>query len=203
MPQDAVDDTGIGNKGDDAHAAAARAKEGVGLKYFTDQPGPRAAGFAGSIPIVVLGKLRCRQRGGFACGSRHGNPPAVGIGPVKPLAMPSGIGDVRRDAVDALQGIERDGGRAGPGIGRRFQNQAGAVQFTQRIHGQHGPGDVSGLGLQGGALGGIDGRARINGESGMDPGQEVVHERLRQALGLVQAQEQKAAEQLHDRRSVQ
>jgi hypothetical protein len=50
MAQDAVDDAGIGNKGDDAHAGAASQR--VSLENFPDQTGPSAAGLPGEIGIV-------------------------------------------------------------------------------------------------------------------------------------------------------
>ena len=53
MAQDAVDDAGIGNKGDDAHAGAAgAASQRVGLEYFPGQTSPRAAGLPREIGIV-------------------------------------------------------------------------------------------------------------------------------------------------------
>ena len=78
-------DAGIRNKGDDAHAAAATTHEGIRLENFLNQLGPRGAGFPRDIRIVPLGKVRCRQAGGFVIWNRHENPPAVGIGPVKLL----------------------------------------------------------------------------------------------------------------------
>jgi len=55
VPQDAVDDVKIGNKGDSAHArAAGAASQGVSLEDFPDQTGPRAAGLPGEIGIVPL-----------------------------------------------------------------------------------------------------------------------------------------------------
>jgi hypothetical protein len=90
MLQDAIDNAGICNKGNDAHAAAATTQEGIRLEDFLNQPGPRAAGFPGVIRIVPLGKSRRRKAGGFVIWSRHGNPPAVGIRPIKPLTIASG-----------------------------------------------------------------------------------------------------------------
>jgi hypothetical protein len=49
MPQDAVDDAGIGNKGDDAYAAAAGAKKWIRFEYLLYQPSPLAAG----LPAVA------------------------------------------------------------------------------------------------------------------------------------------------------
>ena len=120
-----------------------RAQQRIRFEDFLNQPSPRAAGFPGDIRIVPLGKFRCRQAGGFVIWSRHGNPPAVGIGPVKSLTMASRIGDMRRDAVNPFERIQLDGGCAGPWIGRRFQNQSAVVELFERIHGQYGPGDNS------------------------------------------------------------
>jgi hypothetical protein len=83
MPQDAVNDAGIGNKGDDAHAAAAGAKQRIGLENLLNQPSPGTACFPGAIRIVALGKYRCRQAGAFFICGRHGNPGAIGVGAVK------------------------------------------------------------------------------------------------------------------------
>ena len=78
--------------------------------------------------------------------------------------MTSRIGDVRRDAVDPLQRIQLDRGRAGFGIGRRFQNQAAAVESVQRFHRQYRPGDIAGLGFHRSDLRGIHPRSRIHGK---------------------------------------
>ena len=45
MLQNTVDDAGISNKGDDAHASAASAQQGIRLKDLLNQAGPRASGF--------------------------------------------------------------------------------------------------------------------------------------------------------------
>ena len=82
MPQDAVDDAGIHNKGDDAHASAAGAKQRIRLEDLFNQLSPRAAGFPGAIRIVPLGKSLIGQVGAFAISGGHGNPPAVGVGPI-------------------------------------------------------------------------------------------------------------------------
>lgn len=50
MAEDAVDDTGVRDKGDDGHAGAASQR--VSLEGFPDQPGPGAAGFSGKFGIV-------------------------------------------------------------------------------------------------------------------------------------------------------
>jgi hypothetical protein len=64
MAQNAVDDARVGNKGDDAHPEAARAQQRIGLENLPDQPRPRAARFPGTIRILPLWMLRCRQAGG-------------------------------------------------------------------------------------------------------------------------------------------
>jgi hypothetical protein len=150
MPQDAVDDAGIRNKGDDAHASAAGAKQRIRLEDLFNQPSPRAAGFPGAIRIVPLGKSLIGQVGAFAISGGHGNPPAVGAGPIKSLTMRSRIRDMGRDAVNPFERVQLNGGCAGPWIGRGFHNQSAVVEFLQRIHGQCGTGDISGLGFQGG-----------------------------------------------------
>ena len=110
------------------------------------------------------------------------NPGAVGIGAVKSLTMASRIRDMRRNAVNPLERIQLDRGCAGPGIGRCFQNQAAVVEFLQRIHGQYGAGDISGLRFQGGDFGGFDRRSGINRKSRMHPGQQILHESSRKAV---------------------
>ena len=53
VTQDAVDHTGVGNEGNNAHAGAAGgASQRVGLEYFPDQTSPRAAGLPREIGIV-------------------------------------------------------------------------------------------------------------------------------------------------------
>jgi len=84
MPKDAVDDAGIGYKGDDAHAAAAGAMQRVRFEDYLNQTSPGAAGFPGAIRIVELGKYRCRQAGAFSICRIEANPSAVGIRPVEP-----------------------------------------------------------------------------------------------------------------------
>ena len=95
MPQDTVDNPVICNKGDNAHAGAAGAKEGIRFEDFSDQASPGAAGFPGEIRIVLLGMLRCRGGGALAIRGRQGHSGAVGAGAVKTLAMASRIRDVR------------------------------------------------------------------------------------------------------------
>jgi hypothetical protein len=46
VAQDAVDDARVGNKGDDAHAGAAGAGQGISFEDSPDQAGPSAAGLA-------------------------------------------------------------------------------------------------------------------------------------------------------------
>jgi len=179
MPQDAADDAGIRNKGDDAHASAAGAKQRIRLEDLFNQPRPRAAGFSGAIRIVALGKSLIGQVGAFAISGGHGNPPAVGAGPIKSLTMRSRIRDMGRDAVNPFERVQLNGGCAGPWIGRGFQNQSAVCKLFERIYSQYRPGDVLGLRFQGGDFGGLDRRAGINRKSGMRPGQQVLHKALR------------------------
>ena len=188
MPQDAVDDAGIRNKGDDAHASAAGAKQRIRLEDLFNQPSPRAAGFPGAIRIVPLGKSLIGQVGAFAISGGHGNPPAVGAGPIKSLTMASPIRDMGRDAVNPFKRIHLNGGCAGPWIGRGFQNQSAVCKLFERIYSQYRPGDLLGLRFQGGDFGGLDRLAGINRKSRMHPGQQVLHKALRQPLCLVQTQ---------------
>jgi hypothetical protein len=71
MAQDTVDDAGICNKGDDAHARPAAAQEGIRFEDFLDQPSPRAASFPEEIRIVLLGMISCRGGSALAIGWRH------------------------------------------------------------------------------------------------------------------------------------
>ena len=162
MPQDTIHHAGICNKGDDAHAAAAAAKQRIRFEDFLNQPSPRAPGFPGEIRIVLLGMYHSRGGGGLAVGGEHRNPGAVGIGSVKSLTMPPRVRNMRCNAMNPFKRIKLNGSRACPGVGGRFQNQASAVEFSQRIHGQYGARDVSGLRFQGGDFGGFHRRARKN-----------------------------------------
>jgi hypothetical protein len=108
-----------------------------------------------------------------------------------------------RDAVNPLEGIQGDGGRARSRIGRSLQNQVAGVEFLQCIHGQDRPCDISGLRFQRGDFGSIDRRTRINRETRMHPGQQILHEGFGKTFGLVQTQKKQAAEYLHHRQSVQ
>ena len=53
VSQDAVDDAGVGNKGEDAHAGAAGAGQGIRFEDFPNQAGPSAAGLPGEVGIVA------------------------------------------------------------------------------------------------------------------------------------------------------
>jgi len=176
MSQDAADDAGICNKGDDAHAAAARAPQRVRLEDFLNQPSPCAAGLPGGIRIVGLGKRTGRKAGAICICRRRRNPAAVGINPIESLAMPPRVRNMRRHAVNPFRRIQFDGSRACPGIGGRFHNQAAVAGLSQRIHSQHRPGDISGLRFNGSDCGGIDRRTGIHGKSRMDPCQKILHE---------------------------
>ncbi len=89
MAQDAVNDVGVGNKGDDAHAGAAgSASQRVSLENFPDQTGPGAAGLPGEIGIVPLAG---GDAGIGVFGSRRlaQDSAPVGIGAVESLAVAS------------------------------------------------------------------------------------------------------------------
>jgi hypothetical protein len=59
--------------------------------------------------------------------------------------MPSRVRNVRRDAMNPLQGIQRHGGCPRPCVGRRFPNQDAVVESEQRIHSHYRMRDASGL----------------------------------------------------------
>ena len=199
MAQDAVHDTGIGNKGEDAHAGAAgAASQRVGLENFPDQTSPRAAGLAGEIGIVPLVG---GDAGGGVVGWRRlaQNSAAVGIGAVASLAVASRVGNMGGDPVNPFQGIEHDAGGASARVRGRVQRQGAVMEFLKGIHGQGGAGDVAALGFERGEGGGIHGRSGEDRETGMDLGQEIAHKGFREALGPVQSLEEEAAEYFHDR----
>ena len=54
MTKDAVDDAGVGNKGDAAHAGAAGAGQGIRFEDFSQQTSPGAAGFPGKLGIIPV-----------------------------------------------------------------------------------------------------------------------------------------------------
>jgi hypothetical protein len=158
MAQDEVHGSGIGNNGDNAHAGAAGEKEGIGLENFPDQASPGAAGFPGEIRIVLLRMYRSGRAGALAVGGGHGDSGAIGVSAVKTLAMASRIRDVRRDAVNPLEGIQQNRGCAGLGIGRCIAldpNYAMAwcgiagLYFGIGVHGYMAPKPAYALGYQG------------------------------------------------------
>ena len=63
MVQDAVDNTRLGNKGDDPHAGAASADQRICFEDLPDQARPRAAGFPGAVGIVFPGLSVGRETG--------------------------------------------------------------------------------------------------------------------------------------------
>jgi hypothetical protein len=94
VSQDAVDDAGVGNKGDDAHAGAAGASQRISFEDFPDQAGPSAAGLPGEVGIVP--GLDRGRAGAGAVGllARADDSAPGGIRAVEALAVTSGIGDV-------------------------------------------------------------------------------------------------------------
>jgi hypothetical protein len=148
MAQNTVTHTGLFYKGDDAHARAASAQEGISLENLLNQPRPRAAGFPGEIRIVLVGIICCRGGGALATRRGHWNAGAVGVCSVKPLAMASRARDMKGEAVDPLERVECDGGCAGSWIGRRIHNQVAVIESSERIQRHSRPGDIPGLRFQ-------------------------------------------------------
>ncbi len=202
MAQNTIDDAGICNEGEDAHTPPAEAKEGIRFENFLNQPSPRAAGFAGEIRIILFGMFPCRAGRALALCGRYGNTGPVGVGAIEPLTMAPRIRDMSRNSVNPLERIQRDGGGARPGIGGCFHYQIAVIALPERLHGHGGPRDIASLRFERGQGGAIDRGSGKDRESGMNPGQEIVHEGFREALGPVQTLEQQAAEYLHDRRRI-
>jgi hypothetical protein len=71
--------------------------------------------------------------------------------------MAPGIWNVRGDAVNPLERIERDGGGAGLWVRGYIQGEVTVLQFVQGIHGQGGAGNIAGLRLERGQGDGFDG----------------------------------------------
>ena len=134
MPKDAIDDAGICDKGDDAHAAAAGATQRFRFEDFFNQTSPRASCFPGAIRIVALGKYRCRQAGAFSICRIEANPAAVGIGAIKSLTMSSRIRDMRRDAVNPCERVHLHGGC--DGFRHHGQAYADCIAATQAYRAQ-------------------------------------------------------------------
>jgi hypothetical protein len=110
---DAVDDAGVGNKGDDAHAGAAGASQRIRFQDFPDQSSPGAAGLPGEVGIVPRLGRGSAKAGAVGLLARADDSAPVGIRAVEALAVASGIGDVGGDAVNPLVRIEHKPG--GPG----------------------------------------------------------------------------------------
>lgn len=106
MPQNTVDDARICNKRNDAHAAAARAKQRVRLENSLDQASPGAAGFPGAIRIVRLAMFRPRRGGVLILIGRHANPRAVRVCTIESLTLFSRIGNVGRDAMNPFERVQ-------------------------------------------------------------------------------------------------
>ena len=70
MSQDAVDDTRVGDEGDDPHAGAAGADQGVGLEDLPDHARPRAPNLPGKLRIVPILPRMGERCGGRASSSR-------------------------------------------------------------------------------------------------------------------------------------
>jgi len=118
MPQDSVDNPRIGDDGDNLHLCAADTEKRIHLENLLDEAGPGCPAslneFRGGIGRCARA---CRRRGLLlARGFRRTC--AVGERSVIPHAMPTAIGDVGRDGVDPVEGVEEANGRTGAGIGR-------------------------------------------------------------------------------------
>ena len=105
---------------------------------------------------------------------------------------------MRGDPVNPFQGVQHPAGGAGTRVRGRLQGQRAVIDFLQRIHGQSGAGDVAALRFQRRQGGAVDRRSGKDRESGMGPGQQIVHEAFRKPFGPVQPLEEKAAEDFHD-----
>ena len=162
MAQDAVNDVGVGNKGDDAHAGAAgSASQRVSLENFPDQTGPGAAGLPGEIGIVPLAGGDAGI-GVFGSRRRAQDSAPVGTGAVESLAVASRVGNMRRNSVDPFQGVQHHAGSTRARVRGRLQSQRAVIEFLEGIHGQSGAGDVAALGFERTEGGGIDGRSGEN-----------------------------------------
>ena len=84
----------------------------------------------------------------------------VGVGPVKALAMPPGIGDAPGDAGDPLERIEDETGSAGARVRGCFQDQVAVPESLQRVHSQGGAGDIAAWRFESGKGGAIIGLQR-------------------------------------------
>ncbi len=106
---------------------------------------------------------------------------------------------MRADPVNPFQRVQHHAGPARARIRGRLKRQRAVLEFLQSIHGQSRARNVAALGFERGEGRAIHGRSGEDGEPGMDPGQEIVHEGFREALGPVQALEEQPPEDLHDR----
>ncbi len=101
------------------------------------------------------------------------------------------------DAVNPLEWIQGDRGRAGARVRGCLQSRAVVIQFLERVHGQGGAGDVPGLTRERDYGGAVDRGSGKDGEARVHPGKQVAHEVLRETPGPVEAPEQQAAQDLH------
>jgi len=147
--------------------------------------------------------LLCLKAGAFSICRIEANRSAVGIRPVEPLTMFSGIGNMRRDAMNPLDRIQLNERCARPRIRRRFHNESAAVERLEGGHRQSQPCNVAGLRFNRSNFCRIDRRTGIYGKSRVNPGQEILQEGFRKPFGLVQTQKEHAAEYFHCRRSIQ
>jgi len=159
VAQDAIDNARLCNKGDDAHAGAAGAKQGIDLEDLPDQARPRAAGLPGEVGIVpiLVGISVGIGRVGFCAGFFDSAP--VRVSAVKALAMPPWAWYVCRNPVNPFQRIEHKTGDTGARVRACFQGQVAVIELLERVHGQGGARDIAALGFERGRGGPVHGRS--------------------------------------------
>jgi len=121
----------------------------------------------------------------------------VGIMAVSPRKMLPSVGDLGGDGMDPVERVEDDLGVAGARIGWGADDDVGALP-ANRAGGEGYAGDVSHESLERGAVAASHGLGRANREPRPVPGEQVVHELLGEAMGLVEPSEDKSSEDLFD-----
>ena len=118
VSENPIDDSGIGDDGDNLHLCAADTEKRIHLENLLDEAGP---GCPASLNELRGGMGRCARacrRRGLLLARGFRRTCAVGERSVIPHAMPTAIGDVGGDGVDPVERIEEANGRTGAGIGR-------------------------------------------------------------------------------------
>ena len=83
--------------------------------------------------------------------------------------VPAAIGDVGRDGVDPVEGIEEANGRTGAGVGRRGDLKQAVVAMADATSRKRRARDVAGEPLELLTITGRDGLSSKNRKTGMDP----------------------------------